>query len=120
MEALCGYTTQADPTETYSTSLPLNNPPPDPVVVKDRLFNITGKFAYGTRKKVIEAIESSGGKAEDSPPTRKSHYLVIGLFASRDWVHTNHGRKIERAVELRKSGSGIAILSEEHWKKFVA
>lgn len=120
MEALCGYTVQANPTETYSTSLPVNNPPPDPIIIKDRLFNITGKFAYGTRKKVIEVIENSGGKAADSPPTRESHYLVIGLFASRDWAHTNHGRKIERAVELRESGSGIAILSEEHWKKFVA
>lgn len=120
MEALCGYTAQADPNETYSTHLPLDDPPPNPVVIKDRLFNITGKFAFGTRKKIIEVIEGSGGEAVDSPPTRESHYLVIGLFASRDWAHTNHGRKIERAVELRESGSGIAILSEEHWKKFVA
>ena len=120
MEALCGYTVQADPTETYSSALPLNNPPPDTLVFRDRLFNITGRFAYGTRKKVIEAIGNLGGQATDSPPTRESHYLVIGLFASRDWVHTNHGRKIERAVELRDSGSGIAIISEEHWKKCVA
>ena len=120
MEALCGYTKQADPAETYSTNLPLNNPLPNPVVFKERVFNITGKFAFGTRKKVIEVIEGVGGKALDSPPTRDSHYLVIGLFASRDWAHTSHGRKIERAVELRDSNSGIAIISEEHWKKFVA
>lgn len=120
MEALCGYTTQADPAETYSTGLPLNNPLPDPVVLKDRIFNITGKFAFGTRKKVVEVIEGAGGKALDSSPTRDSHYLIIGLFASRDWAHTSHGRKIERAVELRDSNSGIAIISEEHWKKFVA
>lgn len=120
MEALCGYTNQADPTETYSTTLPLNSPLPDPVTFKERIFNITGKFAFGTRKKVIEAIEGAGGKALDSSPTRDSHYLIIGLFASRDWAHTSHGRKIERAVELRDSNSGIAIVSEEHWKKFVA
>ncbi len=120
MEALCGYTKQADPSETYSTNLPLNNPLPNPVVFKERVFNITGKFAFGTRKKVLEIIESAGGKALDSSPTRDSHYLIIGLFASRDWAHTSHGRKIERAVELRDSNSGIAIISEEHWKKFVA
>lgn len=120
MEALCGYTKQADPTETYSTNLPLSNPLPDPVIFKERIFNITGKFAFGTRKKVIEVIEGAGGKALDSSPTRDSHYLIIGLFASRDWAHTSHGRKIERAVELRDSNSGIAIISEEHWKKFVA
>jgi NAD-dependent DNA ligase len=120
MEALCGYTNQADPAETYSTNLPLNNPLPAPVVFKERVFNITGKFAFGTRKKVVEVIEGAGGKALDSSPTRDSHYLIIGLFASRDWAHTSHGRKIERAVELRDSNSGIAIISEEHWKKFVA
>jgi len=120
MEALCGYTNQADPAETYSTSLPLNSPLPDPVVLKDQTFNITGKFAFGTRKKVVEAIEMAGGKALDTSPTRESNYLIIGLFASRDWAHTSHGRKIERAVELRESGSGIAIIPEEHWKRFVA
>lgn len=120
MEALCGYTAVADPTETYSTALPLDSPLPNPVILKDRTLNITGKFAFGTRKKVIETIAVAGGQALDASPTRESDYLIIGLFASRDWVHTSHGRKIERAVELRESGSGIAIISEEHWKKFVA
>jgi NAD-dependent DNA ligase len=119
MEALCGYTGEHEPTETYSTSLPINYPLPEPVTFSERVFNITGKFAFGTRTKVIEAIQAAGGKALDSSPTRESHYLVIGLFASRDWIHTSHGRKIERAVELRDSGSGIAIISEEHWKKFL-
>lgn len=119
MEALCGYTNEAKPEETYSTSLPLNDPLPEPVIFPEKVFNITGKFAYGTRAKVVEAIKSVGGKALDSAPTRESNNLIIGLFASRDWIHTSHGRKIERAVELRDSGSGIAIISEEHWKKFL-
>jgi NAD-dependent DNA ligase len=119
MEALCGYTSNAKPEETYSTSLPLDDPLPEPVVFPEKVFNITGKFAYGTRTKVVEAIKNAGGKALDSSPTRESNYLIIGLFASRDWIHTSHGRKIERAVELRDSGSGIAIISEEHWKKFL-
>jgi NAD-dependent DNA ligase len=119
MEALCGYTNKAKPEETYSTSLPLNDPLPEPVIFPEKVFNITGKFAYGTRSKVVEAIKSAGGKALDASPTRESNYLIIGLFASRDWIHTSHGRKIERAVELRNSGSDIAIISEEHWKKFL-
>jgi len=119
MEALCGHTATAKPQETYSTTLPLNSPLPDPVTFADRSFSITGKFAFGTRRKVMEAIELRGGKSSDTQPTRESHYLIIGVFASRDWANTNYGRKIERAVELRESGSGIAIISEEHWKKFV-
>ncbi len=40
---------------------------------------------------------------------------VIGAIGSRDWIHSTHGRKIERAVELREQGTGIYILSEEYW-----
>lgn len=120
MEGLCGYRCDASATETYSTTLPLCSPFPDPVAFPHKNFAITGKFAFGTRRKVMEAIESRGGIGVDSAPTRDSHYLVIGVFVSRDWAHTNYGRKIERAVELRESGSGIAIVSEEHWKRFVS
>jgi hypothetical protein len=120
MEALCGHTSDAKPDETYSTTLPLDSPLPDPVVFPNHVFTITGKFAFGTRRKVMEAIEARGGTPSDSTPTHESHYLVIGIFASRDWANTNYGRKIERAVELRESHSGIAIISEDHWKRFVA
>jgi hypothetical protein len=119
MQALCGYTAEAQPAKTYSTTLPLDSPFPDPVLFPDRVFTITGKFAFGTRRKVMEAIEAREGRPSDTAPTRESDYLVIGVFASRDWANTNYGRKIERAVELRDSGSGIAIVSEEHWKRFV-
>jgi hypothetical protein len=80
---------------------------------------ITGRFAYGTRRKVFEVISGLGGLPGDSPPNRDTSYLVIGTFASRDWSNTNYGRKIEHAVELRESGSRISIISEEHWKRFL-
>ena len=119
MEALCGHTAGVEPAETYSTTLPLDSPLPKPVVFPDRVFTITGRFAFGTRNKVMEAIAERGGFPSDSAPTHDSNYLVIGFFASRDWISTNYGRKIERAVALRESRTGIAIISEEHWKRFV-
>lgn len=105
--------------QARSSALPLDNPQPDPLVLSERVISITGKFAYGNRKKVIEAITLKGGKATDSPPNRETHMMVIGTFASRDWIHATYGRKIERAVELRSSGTGIVIVSEEHWRKFI-
>jgi hypothetical protein len=51
--------------------------------------------------------------------TKRTDYLVIGTFGSRDWVHTSFGRKIEKAVSLRGSGSGIAIAVEDHWVQCV-
>jgi hypothetical protein len=120
MQAVCGYTTDcADAKETYSCTLPLDNPQPA-IEFPGKLFNVTGKFAYGTRKKVMEAISAKGGKPTDTPPTRDSDYLLIGLFASRDWANTSFGRKIEKAVALRESGMPIAIVCEEHWRRAVA
>jgi len=119
MEALCGHTPDAKPEETYSTTLPFCIPLPAPLLFPQQQFVVTGRFAYGTRRKVFEAIESLGGVATDSAPTLSTRYLVIGVFASRDWYNTNYGRKIERAVELRDSGSGVSIISEEHWKGFL-
>ncbi len=126
MEAICGqpppaeFEDLAQPTEAHSSSLPLCHPPPATIYFPERHFIVTGKFAYGTRQKVFEAIVSRGGIPAASNPTSETQYLVIGLFASRDWIHANYGRKIERAVELRSRGSGIEILSEEHWQRFLS
>lgn len=121
METLCGFTQAPTPrAETLSTALPLCVPQPHPLVLSDKQVVVTGKFAYGARTAVFEAIEALGGLPTDSSPTRATNYLVIGVFASRDWINTSHGRKIEKAVQLRDKGTGIRILSEEHWRQFVA
>jgi hypothetical protein len=119
MEAICGHATTLDLTETFSTTLPFDEPEPTEIVFPQRIFNVTGKFAFGSRREVMRAIESRGGIPSDAAPTKLSNYLVIGLFASRDWIHTNYGRKIEKAVDLRKEGSGLRILSEDCWRKFI-
>jgi len=114
-----GHTKEAQRDQTRSTTLPLDSPQPEPLLFPGQQFVVTGRFAYGTRRKVFEAIEALGGVCGDSAPTRTTRYLVIGVFASRDWYNTNYGRKIERAVKLRDSGTGISIVSEEHWKRFL-
>lgn len=119
MEGICGHQSGADPTDTYSSALPFDDPLPTNVIFTAKKFNITGRFAFGTRAKVMEAIQQRGGQATDAPPSRDSNYLIIGVFASRDWFNTNYGRKIERGVELRENGTGLSIISEEHWKLFV-
>lgn len=120
MEALCGFTQEPLPmAENLSTSLPLCVPQPHPLVFANQQFVVTGKFAYGARTAVFDAIAALGGLPTDSAPTKTTNYVVIGVFASRDWINTSHGRKIEKAVQLREKGTGINIVSEEHWKQFV-
>jgi NAD-dependent DNA ligase len=99
--------------DTAASALPLDTPPPD-VVFPRRTFVFTGKFAFGPRRTCEAAVLALGAHTKSSV-TRDTHYLVIGTFGSRDWIHTSHGRKIEEAVALRSGGGSIAILSEDHW-----
>lgn len=96
-----------------SSTLPLCNPVPR-VQFQDKSFCFTGKFFFGPRKKCEAVVEERGGFLSGSP-SGKTDFLVIGMIGSSDWIHSTHGRKIEAAVELRESGKGISIISEEHW-----
>lgn len=97
----------------FSTALPLDDPPPR-IIFEGRCFCLTGKFFYGGRRKCEQEIIDRGGFPKSSP-SRKTDYLVIGEIGSTDWIHSTHGRKIEKAMELRDAGQPLAIVSEKHW-----
>lgn len=96
-----------------STALPLCAPLPV-VTFTGKLFCFTGKFVSGTRAQVQEAVVALGADVKDSP-TNTTNYLVIGSVGSTDWIHSTHGRKIEKAVKLRAEGKLISIIAEEYW-----
>ena len=51
--------------------------------------------------------------AETSSSVNKSvDYLVIGTLASRDWLYTSHGRKIEKALLSKREGNAIKVITE--------
>ena len=119
MEALCGFTEAPLPmAENLSTTLPLCVPQSHPLVFANQQFVGTGKYAFGARTTVFEAMFALGGLPTNSAPTKATNYVVIGVFASRDWINTSHDRKIEKAVQLRDKGTGLNTISEEHWKHF--
>lgn len=99
--------------ETASSGLPLDHPPPL-IEVPDRVFVFTGRFAYGTRGACEDAVKRIGGWAEPRV-TQQTDYLVVGTFASRDWLQTSYGRKILKGVEYREKYSRPSIVAEQHW-----
>lgn len=99
-----------------STRLPLTEPPP-PITFEGQNYCFTGRFITGTRNHVESIIIRKNGNTQKSP-TLKTNYLVIGLLGSTDWIHSTHGRKIEKAVEIQPA-SGIKIVSEEYWSQFI-
>lgn len=99
------------------TQLIFDDPPP-PVVFADREFCATGTFSFGQRSAVEKAIQLRGGAATKAPRAETS-YVLVGSFVSPKWANGNYGTKIERALSLRKNGTAIAIIGEEHWKTFL-
>jgi len=94
------------------------NDPPPIVEFPGREFCVTRIFAFGQRGAVEKAIHDGGGTTVKSPTT-STHYLVVGSFVAPSWNHGNFGTKINRALSLRDNGAPIAIVGEEHWKKFL-
>jgi NAD-dependent DNA ligase len=97
----------------YSTSLPLDEPPPV-VELSKKGFCFTGKFIFGTRVECQRAVTSWGALIHKYP-IFATDYLVIGDLGSRDWIHSTSGRKIERALEIRSQGRSIKLIDEQHW-----
>jgi len=103
--------------ENMSTSLPLDDPPPD-IIFEGRVFCFTGKFVSATRAECQSLVKELGGSVAKTP-TQKTNYLVIGDLASRDWVHGSYGRKIEHAVRLKEKGFPLSLVAEQHWAEYV-
>lgn len=102
------------PEVSTSSTLPLCSPPP-PVRFEGRVFLVTGVCVFGRRAEVARAIVERGGHVAGNI-SKKVQFLVVGDVGSRDWLHSSYGTKIQAAVELRASGTPIAIVSEQHWK----
>lgn len=103
--------------EVRPSRLPLCNPAPD-LTFAGKVYVMTGAFVYGTRRICEDAVVSRGAQVR-STVTKQTDVLVIGAIGSADWIHSSHGRKIEKAVEYRLSGVPLSIVSEEHWQRFV-
>ncbi|MBM3877517.1 MAG: hypothetical protein FJ386_12480 [Verrucomicrobia bacterium] len=94
---------------------PFDRPQPA-VVFAGKSFVFTGKFAFGSRKKCLDAVLARGGVA----PSQKSvnqfiDYLVVGIEGSAAWKRGAYGNKIEDGVLSRREHGTPAIISEQQW-----
>ena len=80
-------------------------------------FCLTGDFVSGDRNSVDTLLKCLG--ASTSPNMSKEvDYLVIGTLASKNWLYTSHGRKIEKALLLKRKGVDVIIITERTLIKF--
>jgi NAD-dependent DNA ligase len=99
-----------------ATSLPLDQPQPEMIFLSKR-YCFTGTFNFGHRQECEAAVTQRGGSTGSL--TQKTHFLVIGTYATESWKHSSFGNKILSACEWRDRGIPIAIVSENHWRTFL-
>lgn len=85
-----------------------------PIEFTDAVFCLTGKFLYGPRSSIERVIEAHGG-IMGGTVNKKTSYLVVGALSSPDWLHSNQGLKIQKAMELKQEGHDIRIVTERAW-----
>lgn len=81
------------------------------VIIPEKTFCITGISIYQPRKAIAEKVELFGGYVTDNI-VQSLDYLVVCSQKNECWAFTSYGRKVEKAVELRKKGKQINIIHE--------
>ncbi|MEZ5004223.1 MAG: BRCT domain-containing protein [Chitinophagales bacterium] len=77
----------------------------------DNQFCFTGTSTRSSRSQIAKLIEEYGGKYVNSI-SNKTNYLIIGDDGNPCWAYACYGRKVEKAINLRKEGSNIIIVHE--------
>jgi hypothetical protein len=86
---------------------------------EDATFCFTGESSKYSRAGFIDLVSSLGGKTLGAV-SAKLNYLVIGTDGNPCWAYACYGRKVEKAVELRKQGKQIVIVHENDFHDAVA
>ena len=82
-------------------------------------FCFTGASYKYTRSEFSHMVSRFGGEVVNSVSNRLN-YLVIGADGNPCWSYACYGRKVEKAVELRKQGTKILLVHENDFHDAVA
>ncbi|KAB7694584.1 NAD-dependent DNA ligase [Plesiomonas shigelloides] len=77
----------------------------------DAVFCLTGTSYKYSRHQFKEVIEAAGGLVSGTV-NKSVDYLIVGADGNPCWAYSCYGRKVEKAVELRKKGHSIVIVHE--------
>jgi NAD-dependent DNA ligase len=87
------------------------------ITFENKTFCFTGASAKGTRNEIAKIIINKGSIFNNNV-TKKTDYLIIGGEGNPCWAFSCYGRKVEKAVQLRKEGSTIVIVHEnDFWNE---
>jgi len=81
------------------------------VTFDGKTFCITGILQRNSREGLKKKILSLGGIPIDSI-TFKTDYLIVGDNGNPAWAFSCYGRKVEKAISMRKDGHTIMLIHE--------
>lgn len=81
------------------------------VIFPGNTFCVTGVLKRGNREDLKQDILKLGGIPTDSV-TRNTDYLIVGDNGNPAWAFSCYGRKVEKALSMRKDGHTIMIIHE--------
>ncbi|MBK0371042.1 BRCT domain-containing protein [Flavobacterium agrisoli] len=81
------------------------------IEIKNKTFCITGILKSGNRSTIEKQIKDLGGNPTKSV-TKETDYLIVGDNGNQAWAFACYGRKVEKALELRKTGHTIVLIHE--------
>lgn len=81
------------------------------VVFEDKTFCITGVLQRGNRENLQRDIIKLGGVPTNTI-SKKTDYLIVGDNGNPAWAFSCYGRKVEKAINLRKDGHVIMLIHE--------
>jgi BRCA1 C Terminus (BRCT) domain len=82
-------------------------------------FCFTGASTRHTRADLSSIVRRLGGEVVSSL-TSTVNYLVIGADGNPCWAYACYGRKVEKAVEMRKAGVRLLLVHENDFHDAVA
>lgn len=89
------------------------------VEFKLKKFCFTGASGKATRSELKQIVEKNGGIFSDSV-TNDTNYLIVNCEGNPCWAFSRYGRKIEKAIDLRRNGKNISIVNEvDFWDVLV-
>lgn len=89
------------------------------ITLEGSMFCFTGASSRYTRKQLADVVQQAGGEFVDTV-SKKVNYLIIGADGNPCWAYACYGRKVEKAVKMRKEGSRILIVHEHDFHDAVA
>lgn len=109
----CQAITSIKPAEREKVNIPVKLPEQQaPILIQESTFCFTGESSRYSRKELAQIVEMYGGIAADSV-TAKLHYLVICDVRNPAWAFEMYGRKVEKAMNMKKKGAGPEVVFEE-------